>query len=171
MQEGAEAGSAGLKNTAQDFALGLHVHAQVFEFAVLLGACGDVRDPHQPDARFARKIDGVEFEGVVGRLEGGVGIGQPHFHVLQGIRFLGIDARSGRLEQPRHVVARRTQDLGGDDGPDQFLEAHVGEVFAAKQSRQRFRHLRQDLVLAVEQEDSLRRALENGLGQPVAGAE
>ena len=72
------------------------------------------------------------------------------------------------IEQAAQESTRRTQGHRADQRPDQFLEGEIVEFLAPEQRGQRGRYLRQDFALGIEQEQPLRAAFEDGLGQPVA---
>ena len=93
LQERGEARSSGLQDAAQYLALGLHLSAQVLQLARLLHARGDVGYAHQPCARLAGKIDGVEFEAIVGRVGRALRARQPDLDILQWIRSPGAVRR------------------------------------------------------------------------------
>ena len=181
MQERIEACRSPLQDTAQHLALGLHLGAQIFEFANLLHARGDVAHRHQPRTRLARQLDGAEFESIVRGREAAIGVGQPHFEVLQRVRLRRGGGGGGGVRGA--VVRGRCFEQLGDEGSchaqvfcrdhraDQFLKGQIGEVLAPKQRGERARYLRQDLALAVEHEQSVHAALQNGFGQPVVCAE
>ena len=146
------------------------MRAQILELALLLHACGDVGYAHQPGAWLAPGVDCVEIEGIVRGFKRAVGHNPPDFDILERIRLGGVKGQRG-VEQPRHESAHRAQSLGGDQRREQFIEADVAEVLAAEHRGERGRHLRLHLVLGVEQKHALHAALQNGVGQPIAGAD
>ena len=121
MQERPETRGARLQHAAQYFALGLHLHPQIHEFALQLLAPGDIGHPHRPDARLVRGFHGAEFKRVVRALVAAVRVGQAYFHILQRIRRRARAPR--KIEQIRHMGSRRAQGFRGNEGCDEFFEA------------------------------------------------
>ena len=170
LQKRREARATHLQHAAQHLSLRLYLRPQLLELTLGLHLQRDIGDAHQPQTRIAGILDRIELEGVVRGIAGAVGLGQSDLDVAQRVRFRRILART-TAEQTADVAARDRQHLRRDDRCDQLFEAEIAEILASKQSTEGLRHLRLDLVPAVEEKQSLPGSLENSLGQPVAGTE
>ncbi len=149
MQEGAEARGPALQDAAQYLGLSLHLGAQIVEFAIQLHARGDVADVHQPRTRFAGRIDGVESERIVGRLERTIRLEQPDLYVLERIGRRGFHGLRG-VEEPQDESPRGAQSFRRDDRTDQPFKGEIVEILPPEQRGQRTRYLRQDFPLGIE---------------------
>ena len=61
--------------------------------------------------------------------------------------------------------------LAVTSGPISFSKVRLAKSWRRNSVAERGGNLRQDLALGVEQEQSVRAALQNGIGQPIAGAD
>ena len=169
LHEATEACPAHLQYASQNFPLSVKLAPQIFQFAGGLYPHSDVGDADQPSTRFIRNEDRIELERVMRGIERAVGIGQAHIDIAEGIRLRGVVRRSA--EQASDVVSRHRQGLGRDNGCEQLLKGQISEVLAPEETGERLRHRGQYLVFAIEEEQTLRSTLQNGVGQPTADTE